>query len=126
MAGTFPYMGSWGYTEKHTAQALLRMYPDKTYRRYLRYPNIHRLLTLQFKAFPEAKKDAIKAFWDARMVETTQAGFEFLCYNPEETLVMTGTTGRYNAIFDGNEITFTNVNRCRWNFSVGIILLNPA
>ena len=120
---SFPYLGSWGYSEKHEVKHLVRVYDDLTYRRYLRAATIHRKLNLQFNAQPEARKEAIKTFWDARMLATTQADFEFFCWNPEETLVASGATGRWVGIFDGNEIEFTRSGLCRWNFNLSIYLL---
>ena len=124
MPAVFPTLGAF-YTAEHGYQETLSVHNDGTYRRYLQSPFNHKALVLTFKSLKQADRDAIEAFFKARLSGTD---FEFYVYNPEETTVVdlsgVSTTGRHNAIFADDTLEFTRSGKCRWDGSSRILLLN--
>ena len=123
---TFPYLSHLGYTEEFEAQEILEIYADLTYRRYLDAAEIHRILNCTFREIGETQKNTIKSFWIARKSATTDADFEFLIYNPEETYVTTGSTGRYYGIFLEPGFSVDRVGKCTWNIDFPVLLLRAG
>jgi hypothetical protein len=123
-SGTFPTLGSYGYTYEVEVDQLLRIYNGVSYNRYLRNSNLKRVLILQFKGVQKTMRDSIISFHETHWLATTRANFEFYVYSPEETSVMTGSTGLHTGIFLENKVTFRRQGRCRWDGQTSILLLD--
>jgi hypothetical protein len=126
--GVFPYIGSWGSTKEVRLARTTHVYDDGTYRTYRRSGTVVQQLDLKISAVSKSDRDAIDSFFQARMASTTQAGFEFYLYDPDDVSAVDPTgassTGRHAAIFVTESLRWTRDGGCRWSTSVPILLVS--
>jgi hypothetical protein len=123
----FPYLGTYGNIDEasHAENRILRRYPNGAKRQYVISTFEYRRLTLQFRAFSQAKRDAIRAFVRARWADNAN----FTVYNPQETFVLdlTGvaTLGKHTADeIVGNVDSWTQDSNCRYTGSLTFFLID--
>ncbi len=120
-------MTSVGYGSGVEFKEILRVYPNRTYRRYLKNNAAHETRKLVFESLSQSKYDSIISFFIARK-QQTGSDQEFYLYDPDEVSAIdpTGvsTTGRHTAIFLDSVIEFTRSGRCSYSGEINILLLN--
>jgi hypothetical protein len=123
MPNTFPYLGSYGFTDRPSYRRLIHEYADNTYRAYARSSVKHHVIDWQMTSASKTKRDAVAVFFDANW------NLEFYFYLwPEASAVDSGgssTTGRHLARFDADpELSIVPNGSCSYDLSVTIVLLS--
>lgn len=127
MPQVFPVMPCYGYGSGVSFDEIQRVYPDLSYRRYLKSTSPHKTRALKFDDLSQSEKDVIEAFFIARK-QAVAPNDQFYVYDPDQVssidLTGTSTTGRHTAIFLDSECNFTRDDACTYSGSLNVLFLD--
>jgi hypothetical protein len=122
-----PIQPSLGYGIGVSFDEVQRIYPDLSYRRYLKSSAVHKTRSLNFDELTQTEYDSIEAFFIARK-QATSPGDQFFVYDPNvvNSVDPTGgsSTGRHTAIFLDSGINFTREDQCSYSGTLNVLFLD--